>query len=121
MPTPPIPFIFEPIRLRSRQRFRSLKHHFFTVEEKRWLCLLILKNPSRKIEKCRMMARRHNLDVIGIEEWIQHLTNGIPLYPGLCKSIDDDPFVDHVFEQVLNWQRSNLRSHEALVAIIGQL
>lgn len=38
------PFIFDPLQLRSGIRYRNLKNHFFSSEEKKWVCRDLIAN-----------------------------------------------------------------------------
>lgn len=77
------PSIFQPLQLRSGNRFRSLSKHYFTALEKVWICSMVAQSEK----KCFKVCKHYNLPVPVIKEWIDMFVRNEPFCEGYCVSI----------------------------------
>ena len=92
---PSLPPIFMPILLRSGNKFRSLKQHRFTFDEKTWICqqystfLGYFQDPKSLIFTLPLEAFCLRYDISSVvvrDEWIASYTMDEILLAGKCES-----------------------------------
>lgn len=77
------PTIFQPISLRSGNRFRSLSKHYFTKLEKEWSCLMSIGCSK----KCSDFCDRYDIPMSIIKEWIEIFEQNEAFVDGYCVSM----------------------------------
>jgi hypothetical protein len=81
-----IPAIYQPISLRSGDKYRYLGHHRFTASEKRWLCAEICDghgdSHGNLVNRITLLTVRYSIDYDTVANWVRIFESGDDLTPG---------------------------------------
>lgn len=91
METSSVPSVLYPLLLRSGWRYRSLRRHPFSSEEKIWICKNIVDScndiDTDLAKDIKSFSLRYDIPSMGIVHWINECVNG-GVFSTLALSLD---------------------------------
>jgi len=122
-----VPTIFQQICLRNKVKFRSLRDHWFTIDEIQWICQEVLRSSSKRYRDTnsadkrtlKKFSDRYNIDEDILTMWVDDIIKGNPIERSLGRKIVQ--YDSSIMDQVVAWQYSEKRDPNELRLLISKL